>query len=37
MEDKEIIAQELEKLAEGPSLTLDMRFAYRHAARVARG
>jgi hypothetical protein len=37
MEDKEKIAQELEKLAEGPSVTLDMQFAYRHAARVVRG
>jgi hypothetical protein len=34
--DKEDIALELEKLAEGPSLTLDMQFAYRHAARVVR-
>ena len=37
MEDKERIAQELENLAEGPSLTIDMQFAYRHAARVVRG
>jgi uncharacterized ferredoxin-like protein len=36
-EDKEKIAAELEQLAEGPSLTIDMQFAYRHAARVVRG
>ena len=35
-QDKEALALELEKLAEGPSLTLDMQFAYRHAARVVR-
>ncbi len=36
-EEKEQLASELEKLAEGSSLTLDMQFAYRHAARVVRG
>jgi hypothetical protein len=36
-EDREKIAAELEQLAEGPSLTIDMQFAYRHAARVVRG
>ena len=37
LDDKEKIAAELEQLAEGPSLTIDMQFAYRHAARVVRG
>jgi len=35
-EDKEKLAQEIEKLAEGRSLTLDMIYAYKHAARVIR-
>lgn len=35
-QDREDLALELEKLAEGSSLTLDMQFAYRHAARVVR-
>lgn len=35
-QDKEKIAAELEQLAEGPSLTIDMQFAYRHAARIVR-
>ena len=30
------IAEILETLAQGPSISLDMQFAYRHAARVVR-